>query len=129
MFDVSWLVRNKVLLIETGGVVTDAEIRSGMSLLHVMLVGIEDTVHCVIDTHNLQKTPMNLPAFIKVNANREYSGWTINVVDNPLKHKLTEVTTRLTTGRDVKMVATIDDAVAFLHRQDASLSQYGFARV
>ena len=60
MYQVTWLVRNKVIFFRCEGVVTSQELKSGASIMHAMLVGINEPVHCIVDSRELVKFPMSI---------------------------------------------------------------------
>lgn len=125
MYQVSWLIRNKVMLITAKGDVTAGEILSGISLKHVMLTDrtLAENVHCIVDNRELDGMPLNPSIRLKLaQSEAEHGGWTIHIEDKPLVRSLTDLTQRVVTGRSVKTFASIDKALTFLYQEDASLA-------
>ncbi|MEO1289933.1 MAG: hypothetical protein AAFV93_19425 [Chloroflexota bacterium] len=126
MYQVTWIVRNKVMLVKATGDVTDGELRSALSLKHAMLTDptVAERVHCLFDYRQLKRLPLDPALRLKLNqSEEEHGGWTIHIQDNPLSRRLADFTTRLIAGRSVKTVTSIDEALAFLQTEDVSLSE------
>ena len=122
MYDVSWLVRNKVLLIRAEDEVTPAELKSGLSLMHVMVMDSDETVHCITDSRNLKKYPLKFSTLLRAEQKQDYSGWTIHIDSNPMGRRLTDMVTQMTTGQKVKTFPSITRAIKFLQQEDHQLT-------
>jgi|GEM_PF-3993126 len=123
MYDVSWLVRNKVLLIRAEGDVTLAELKSGLSLMHVMVMDSDNTIHCITDSRNLKKYPLDFSTMLRAAQKQDYSGWTINIDSNPMARRLTDMVTQMTTGQKVKTFPSITRALKFLQQDDQQVGE------
>lgn len=121
MYQVSWLVRNKIIFIRCEGVVTSKELNSGISLIHAMLIGINEPVHCIIDSRDLENFPMSISPIVHLMRQEEYTGWTINVDSNRISRGFTEMISPLFTNRNLKTFSTLASAFDFLQHEDEHL--------
>lgn len=121
MYQVTWLVRNKVIFVRCEGVVTSQELKSGASIMHAMLVGITEHVHCIVDSRELEKFPMSISPAMYLMRQQEYSGWTINISRNLLKRGIAKIVNPLFTNGNLKTVPTLSTAFDFLQYEDQQL--------
>lgn len=121
MYQVTWLVRNKVIFVRCEGVVTSQELKSGASIMHAMLVGITEPVHCIVDSRELEKFPMSISPAMYLMRQQEYSGWTINISRNLLKRGIAKIVNPLFTNGNLKTVPTLSTAFDFLQYEDQQL--------
>jgi hypothetical protein len=121
-YQLSWYRDNKILLGTFNGVLTPDDLLDVNTIGTDMLRQGNPPVHDIIDALALEKVPFDLKLLKKsMQLFKEPNlGWVIVIAQNPLFAFFGSILSQAA-GKNVRVVATWDEALAILARVDSSL--------
>lgn len=124
-YKVSWLVEDRVILVENAGVITLEDLQAIDAQVRIFANAGQAPIHILSDIRYLDKVPFNFSA---MRQNMEAAsdpkvGWIVEINSrNPIIRRVTALLARIMRVRLVQL-ATIDEAIAYLAAQDPTISR------
>jgi hypothetical protein len=121
MYQVEWIVENRVVLMRWIGNQTMQTVEEGVNRLQAFLDKGTPPVHVISDSRYLGRFPASLDALKKVMKQHKNSGQTVSIGGNAATRFVSMMTTRLSGGVRLEFRDTFEDALVFLRRMDTTL--------
>jgi hypothetical protein len=121
MYQVEWIVENRVMLFRAVGDQTLETVEDGVGRLRGFLDKGTAPIHVISDSRYVGSFPASLSVLKKLMTKHEKAGHTVSVGGNAVSKFVSMMVTRFSGGTPLEFKDTFGDALVFLQRVDTSL--------
>lgn len=120
-YQISWLVKERVLYFELFGVLSSDDFHAMMTEGRALVDGGQAPVHIITDLTAVEKTDVGIEEFRQRGRDRSPNlGFSVNVTPRRTERLVTSIAARVM-GFNSRHFSTLEKAIAFLQRMDTSL--------
>mgnify|MGYP001099691024 CR=1 FL=1 len=126
MFEVSWLVPERVIVIHNINQLNRKQLASGIQKINRMMQTSNHIVHCILDNRQLRTVQTSVSDILTTCKRLPFTGWFLTINGNFAGQHLSNVLMTRYLPRRTQSFSTLQTALRFLQDVDMSLSNLDY---